>query len=165
MRLIGAALLTAAGLLLGLMGAESLRARVRRREALCRLLGEMAFELERFKTPLPALFASLARQSQGEAGLLCRRMALGLTQLGERTAAEIWAWAVSALPPVERTVLLPLGDVLGRYGAQEQLLALERVRTAMEREADGARRALEEKGRMYVSVAAAGAAALAVLLL
>lgn len=165
MRLTGACLLTAAGLLMGLLAADGLRQRVRLLESLGRLLEGMAFELERFKTPLPALFTQLAAQLEGEAALVCLRMAAGLSQPERRPFAELWGAALDTLPARERRLLLPLGTVLGRYGAEEQLRALTGVQAAVERAGDEARRALEKKGRVYVGVSAAGAAALAVLLL
>ena len=165
MRLTGAALLMLAGLLLGLLAAQGLRDRVRRREGLRQLLERMSFELERFKTPLPELFGLLAAQTEGEAGTLCRRVSEQLEQPERRPFSQIWSGAVSALPAVERAALLPLGDVLGRYGAQEQVRALEAARAAMARAEDQARGEQREKSRIYVGVPAAAAAALAVLLL
>lgn len=164
MRLFGAALLAAAGLLLGLLAADELQRRVRRRESLGLLLERMAFELGRFKTPLPAVFAELT-QLDGEAGALCRRVSEGLERLGQQTMPAIWAQAVQPLPAVERAILTPLGSVLGRYGVEEQLRALSAARTDMARAAAQARKDRQEKGRIYVGASAAGAVALAVLLL
>ena len=165
MRLIGAALLTAAGLLAGLSAADGMRRRADRRSELVRMLAWMEFELSRFSTPMPALFERLAEQLTGEAAALCRRVCEGLRSLGSRTLADIWGAALEQLPPAERQILLPLGQVLGRYGTREQLMALSACRNAMERARDEAQTALRERGRMTVGVSAAGAAALAVLLL
>ena len=165
MRLAGAALVTAAGFLAGLGVWNGLRERADLRRSLCRMLALMEFELERFRTPAPALFALLADRLEGEAGALCRRMCRGLETLGQRPLEEIWGEALGALPETERRILLPLGQVLGRYGAEEVLSALASCRVTMERAWDEARTALRERGRMAVGVSAAGAAALAVLLL
>ena len=165
MRLTGAALLILAGLLLGLSAADDMRRRALRRAGLTAMLERMSFELERFKTPLPALFDRLSAQMDGAAAVLCARMRDGLRQLPEGGAPAVWAGALEGLPETERAILLPLGQVLGRYGAGEQLLALEAARAAMAEAAAEARQALREKGRMYIGVSAAGAAALAVLLL
>ena len=165
MRLTGAALLTLAGLLAGVLAAERLRRRVLLRQQLGQMLEQMAFELGRFKTPLPVLFPALAEQLSGPAGELCRRAAQALADGDRPPMARIWAGAVEALPERERAILLPLGSVLGRYGAEEQLRALHRARAAMARAEAEARTALGRKGRVYVGVSTAGAAALAVLLL
>ena len=129
------------------------------------MLALMAFELGRFCTPLPRLFEKLTELLEGEAAALCGRMACGLERLGERELRQIWAEALRPLPASERKMLLPLGEVLGRYGAEEQLRAVEACRTAMERAREEAADALREKGRVYVGLSAAGAAVLAVLLL
>lgn len=164
-RAAGALLLTAAGLLAGLAAAGRMRQRVEEREALERMLERMEFELGQFSTPLPAMFERLADQLPGSAGGLCRRVCAGLPALGERSMADIWAAALESLPEAERQVLLPLGQVLGRYGAEEQRLALAVCREAMARAAEEARTTLRERGRMTVGVSAAGAGLLAVLLL
>lgn len=165
MRLTGAALLMAAGLLTGLRMADRLQKRCALRTELERMLALMAFELGRFRTPLPQLFEKLSAGLEGEALTLCCRMTSGLDRLGERTLDGIWAEALEPLPPPERKILLPLGNVLGRYGAEEQLRAVESCRAAMERSQCEAQAALRERGRMYVGLSAAGAAVLVVLLL
>lgn len=165
MRLTGAALLLAAGLLAGLAGADGLRCRAALRADLCRMLELMGYELERFHTPLPELFQKLCALMDGQAGGLCRRMRAGLDQLGRQELAEIWAQALTPLPATERNILMPLGAVLGRYGAQEQLQAVTAARLEMEQARDRARLEQQEQGRMVVGLSAAGAALLAVLLL
>ena len=165
MRLTGAALLVGAGALAGLAGADALRRRAALRAALCRMLEMMGYELERFRTPLPDMFQKLSVLLEGQAGELCHRMGSGLEQLGERELAEIWTDALAALPTAERGILLPLGAVLGRYGAEEQLRAVTAAQLEMEQARDRARLELQERGRMVVGVSAAGAALLAVLLL
>ncbi len=164
-RLMGALLLTAAGALAGLGAVGRLRERAEGREELAALLERMEFELGRFSAPLPELFGRLAGQFPGPAGALCRRVSEGLLSLGDRSMEEIWGQALETLPATERRLLLPLGQVLGRYGAEEQRMALAACREAMERAAAEARDALRERGRMTVGVSAAAAGLLAVLLI
>ena len=165
MRLAGAALLTAAGMLAGLLQEERLRDRAERRESLCRVLDMMEFELERFRTPLPALFEKLSEQMDGDAGAFCEKVAEGLRKRQERDMAGIWRSALQTLPASERKLLASLGGVLGRYGAEEQLRALAACARDMERARDEAREEARRKGRLWVGLSAAGAAAAAVLLL
>ena len=129
------------------------------------MLTLLEFELGRFRTPLPELFEKLSAQLDGEAADLCRRVRKGLDGLGRREVDEIWREALGALPVRERRILLPLGTVLGRYGAEEQLAAVSACRAEMDRARAAAEDALRERGRMYIGVPAAGAAVLAVLLL
>ena len=165
MRLTGAALVTAAGLLIGLLQARRLRDRAERRAELCRMLDGMEFELARFRTPMPALFALLSERLAGDAAALCRDIADGFAAGDGRDMAALWADGIGTLPGPERRILASLGPVLGRYGAEEQLRALESCARDMERARDEAREELRERGRLWVGLSAAGGAALAVLLL
>ena len=165
MRLIGALFITAAGLLAGLTVAGSLRAAVARRDSLCRMLELLEFELGRFHTPLPEVFADLAERTDGAGESLCRRMIVGLDSLGEQALGTIWTDALGELPVRERDVLQPLGQVLGRYGAQEQLQALALCRRDMEQARDEARAKVRERGSVYAGLSAAAGAICAVLLL
>lgn len=165
MRLMGAALLSLAGLLLGLGAVRELRADIRRREELCRMLEGMAFELERFHTPLPELFDILSRQTGGAAHILCRNIREGVSELGRVRFSEIWSQGLEALPTVEREILCPLGSVLGRYGTEQILPALENCRREMERAKAAAGTRAEENGRVYIGLCTAGGLMLAVVLL
>ena len=165
MRLAGTALLTAAGLLAGIIQAQRLRDRAERRAEICRMLDRMEFELDRFRTPLPALFERLAEQLEPETAALCKRIAGDLAAPGERDLAAIWAAAVRPLPSAERRILAPLGGVLGRYGAEEQVRALASCARDMERARDEARREAREKGRLWVGLSTACAGLAAVLLI
>lgn len=165
MRLTGALLLTAAGLMAGLSGAGRLSRRAGMREALCRMLAMLGFELGRFRTPLPALFELLARRLDGEGAALCRRTAEGLETLGERDFSQIWEAALEPLPEQERDILLPLGTVLGRYDAQEQAQAVARCLRDMELARDSARAEAGEKGRVYTALGGAAGVMLSILLL
>ena len=73
--------------------------------------------------------------------------------------------ALGELPDRERDILLPLGQVLGRYGAQEQMRALTLCRRDMERARDEARARVRERGSVYAGLSAAAGAICAVLLL
>ena len=64
-------LLTASGFGWGLCSSAGLRRELREREELCRMLALATFQLTRFRTPLPELFALLAAQRSGRASALC----------------------------------------------------------------------------------------------
>ena len=165
MRLIGAALVTAAGALAGLLDVQRMRERAQLLEELVRMLDMIEYELSRFRTPLPELFGKLAGQMEGRTGLFCGEVARGLERLGERDMAGLWRDALALLPREAAAPLVPLGPLLGRYGAEELVRAAAGCGQAMERERDRAWRQLRERGRVTVGLSAAGAAALAVLLL
>lgn len=165
MRLMGAVLLSLAGLLLGLGAVRELRADIRRREELCRMLEGMAFELERFHTPLPELFETLARQTGGAVNAFCHSICEGTSELGRVRFSELWSRGLETLPRREREILRPLGSVLGRYGTEQMLPAVESCRREMEQAKDAARARAEEKGRVYIGLCTAGGLMLAVMLL
>ncbi len=165
MRLMGAALLSLAGLLVGLMAAGALRRDVRCRRELVRLLEAMAYELERFRTPLPELFQSLSYQTEGAALALCERLLEALPSLGEVRFQALWESSLASLPSREREILRPLGSVMGRYGTEQILPALENSRREMERAGAEAQSRWETSGRVYIGLCTAGGLMLAVMLL
>lgn len=161
-KLLGGCLLAWAGVWSGLMAAGRLAASVSRCGDWCRMLEILSFELTRFRTPLPELFGSLSDRLEGMPGEVCERAASGLEEDGFQA---VWREALSDVPPEEREILRPLGDVLGRFGAEEQAAcvdaALERM-TALWQERQRTRR---ERSRVYVGVLSAGGLLLAVLLM
>lgn len=163
MRLLGGGLLAGAGLWCGILAAAQLRRSAARCGSLCGMLELIAFEIARFRTPLPELFASLSERLTGPPGALCSRAAAGL-QAGLSFRA-VWRGALHDLPAAEREILLPLGDVLGSFGAEEQTAGLDaalfRMR-ALERERTAA---LRDRTRVCVGVCSAGGLLMAVLLL
>lgn len=165
MRLTGALFLVLAGLLAGLGAAGEMKKTVRRREELCLLLARMAYELGCFRRPLPELFSVLARQEEGAAGALCRGVADRLPELGRVSFEEIWRDGIAFLPPEERHILAGVGAVLGRYGAEQQLPALESCSRDMEMVLDKARARASELGRVYIGLCTGGGVLAAVLLI
>lgn len=164
MNMLGALLLAAAGLLGGLCAASAYRRQAEEARALCQMLELMQFELERFRTPLPELFSALSDRSAGRAGELCRRASAALAADGVRFR-EAWTFACGGLSGAERQILLPLGDILGRYGAQEQTAALASALSDMRQYSDSLWAALREKCRLCVGLSTAAAVAAAVLLM
>lgn len=164
MKLCGALLLTASGLAAGLYAARQGYIRLSLCRSLCQMLRLISFQLERFLTPLPELFSALAGQVPGGAGTLCAAVAAKLENPGE-SFSDIWSRALEALPGEEREILLPLGQVLGRYAAAEQIAAVTAALRDMTALADTLGGQLREKSRVYIGLATAGGAMLAVLLL
>lgn len=164
MRLLGAVLVVLAGVLMGLQRAAELRRTVQDRAALCRMLEGLSYELGRFRTPLPEVFSGLCAQSEGVALSLCRAVSRRMN--GEQAAfSAAWAEETALLPPREREILAPLSGVLGRYGTEEQLPALERCLREMEGLlSEGQERRRERSGVCVGLWAAAGLMAAVVLI-
>jgi stage III sporulation protein AB len=127
------------------------------------MLERLAFELERFQTPLPQLFQTLAGQLEGVCGPLCQKTAEALAV--PMSFSQAWEQGLSVCDRSERALLEQLGGVLGRYGSAEQLRAVERCRQSMEQALAEATRQRREKGRLYVGLSTVGGLLAAVLLL
>lgn len=165
MKLLGGALVVLSGFLMGLQTVERLRSDVKRRSALCGMLEGLSYELGRFRTPLPDAFSALCAQSEGAALHLCRSVSEALSQPEPAVFSKAWARALDGVPGREREILSPLGSVLGRYGTEEQLSALERCRRDMERLLTEGRDRLRERGRVCVGLWAAVGLMAAVVLI
>ncbi len=163
MRLCGAFLLAAAGLWCGLAARAGLAGKVKVCGELCRLLELLAFEIGRFQTPLPDFFAERASSFDGAAGDFCRALAGELSNGG--SLSESWLRQTAALPPEEREILRPLGHVLGGYGAEEEVAAVEAALHRLARLRETRARDLREQGRVRVGLCSAAGVMLAVLLL
>lgn len=163
MRLIGGGLIAAAGLWCGLLAARRLERELERCAMYIRMLELLAWELERFKTPLPELFSTLAAALEGEPARLCQSLAHGL--LSGEDAGSLWREALLAAAAQEREILLPLGSVLGRYGAPEQAASVLAVKERMEDLCRERRNGLRERRRVLIGIGTAGGIFLSVLLL
>jgi stage III sporulation protein AB len=163
MKVLGAAMMTLAGLLMGQMARRSLRRRVDRRQSLCRMLELLGFELGRFQRPLPGLFQGLGLRLTGQTGQLCILVGEALSR--GVPFPEAWALLLAPLEPEEREILAPLGQVLGCYGAEELLDSVAQCREDMARALSQARRDLQERGKIYMGLSTVGGLMLAILLM
>ena len=167
-RLMGAALFAGGCAVLGYRAAACLRARV---QAVGQMAGGLALlegELELSAPPLSQLMARGAARSQGPARTLFQDCAQGLTRLDREDFPSLWRRLTAErteLGAEGQAVLLPLGETLGRCGADRQLEALSSARRRLEAlsarlEADSRR-----QGRVYQALGLSGGAFLVILLL
>ena len=167
-RLIGAVLVAAGCAWGGFQAAEGMRRRARTLRELSSGLALVERELELTAPPLERLMAGVAARSQGVAGALFSDCARGMSHLDEEDLPSLWRRLVeerSGLGREEREILLPLGDLLGRYDSRTQGEAVAAVRRRLEElagrvEAEGRRR-----GRVYQALGLSGGAFLVILLL
>lgn len=163
---LGAVLLLLGGTALGLGAAEGLRGKVRTLEELEGGLELLERELQLRLTPLPELLEALGpRCAPGVAALF--DTCLKEIQAGQGVARG-WARGVeglSACSEDSRRALAPLGQVLGRYEAQEQCQAIAAVRQELLRlrrlQWEDSRRL----GRVYSALGATAGAFCAIVLL
>ncbi len=164
-KLLGAALVTLASLLGGGEAARRLKRRSEALEELAFGLGLLGFELESFRRPLPELCRHLSGQAPGAAGQLFERLCQGLEQQPGESFSGLWQKALGPLKGPERALLLPLGAVLGRYGAPEQRRALSLCQTRLEELAAEARERHRRNGRLYLGLGAALGAGISLMML
>ena len=158
-RLLGAALLSLAGALLGLGRRRERQKRLRLLRELDTGLGLMAEELTALHTPLPQLFARLRD-----------RPFFDLLHLGfSRSPGEadvLWTRAAEAqpLPPEEREILKSFAPAAGRYDADRQAAELNLLRRRLRERAALLETELNGPGKSLPTLGAAlGALAGAVL--
>ena len=168
LRLLGAALLAGGCGGLGFAAARGLARRAENLRVLLAALEGMERELSFRLAPMPELLERAA-ESPPPVGELFARCRAGLDELGERPLSRLWREAVAA-PPLgldgpARLALEELGDVLGRYGGEDQRAALDRVRGELARALERAVEETERQGRVYRALGLTAGAVLAILLL
>ena len=166
---IAGALLIALGCCwLGEGKARKLRDRERALNAVISALEQMSREMTLCLTPLPQLMERIGLQSPSPA----RELLLGCGQAMERLPQEpfsyIWkkqARKITCLNEQDIQALEPLGEVLGRYGAEAQADGIHAVAETLRAHHAGAMDDSRRLGRVYRAVGAAGGGALIIPLL
>ena len=169
LRALGVVLLVGSAGTLGVLAAARLQRRVTALRAVLGALELAERELSFRLTPIPELFASLARRALPPAGLCFGRCLEALDRLGEAGLGELWREAVAEtltdLSPRDRETLSALGEVLGRYDGAGQREALSLARAELSRALEGAEADRDCRGRMYAALGLTAGAFCAVLLL
>ena len=167
MRAMGAVLVVSCSTLLGLLTVGRSAQRLRSLQSLLSALDRMKAELGDLLAPLPELVRRL--EAEQPAGEFFARVSW-LAEKKRLPFREAWIQALEetealCLRPEERKALAALGDVLGRYEAETQCAAVERVRQrlALFRELEEKDRA--RKNRLSAALGAGAGITLAILLL
>lgn len=164
LKIIGAALLAAAGFGLGLGRIGAARRYIALLDDIDGALGRLGAEIALLHRPVPEIFLSLAEAGPGLTrgffaflGAECRCSPL----------SEIWGKAVGllGLRQNERRILESLGGVLGRYEAERQSAETELARRALRAEAEKLERELESAVRTYPALGLCAGAIVALMLL
>lgn len=156
-KLLGAALLTAAGALLGWERTGALRRRLALLRELSAGLGVMADELTALQTPLPRILERLRNRPF---------FALVHAGFGGEPFAELWTRAARApdLAPADREALASLGAVLGRYDADRQAAEIMLTRRRLDQSATVLEAELAGRAKNFTALGASFGAILAVIL-
>lgn len=169
MRLMGAALIAGASLVLGLTYIREQKRRLYTLCSLLELLKSFRGELATHMTPIPELTAALAQRAHGAAAALMFSLNTRLDHLGEKGFSELWAESVKEkldmLAADERDVVLNLGRSLGRYELEQQLMELDHCIEYLNGRISLYRSALPEKRRLGLGLACGAGALLVIVLL
>lgn len=156
-RLLGVALLTAAGALAGYGRTAALNRRLALLREVSDGLGRMADELTVLRSPLPVIFERL--RDLPFFRLLNAGFGLEPTDALWRRAAE-----TLELDRGSRQALSSLGTVVGRYDAERQAAELSLVRARLDEQARAMETELNGRAKNFTGLGAALGAILAVVL-
>lgn len=157
LKFAGAALLVAAGWLLGRHSTDALRRRAALLRSISVSLGVMADELAALSTPLPLIFERLRGRPFFEL------LAAGF---GGEPLPQLWRRAAEAqgFDAKDTEALSSLGAVVGRYDAPRQAAEIALVRRELDGSAAAVERELSGRAGSYAGLGAACGAILAVIL-
>ena len=167
-RLLGAVLVAAGAAWLGFGAAAEIGERVRALSDMAGGLAVLEQELELSGAPLPILMSHAAERSRGCARELFTACAGGLEDLEREAFSALWTrnlWEQKLLGEAGRSLMLPLGDVLGRCGWQDQRERIAHVRHRLEELASEEEARQRREGRVYRVLGLSGGAFLVILLL
>jgi stage III sporulation protein AB len=143
---------------IGLTAFLRLEARVKLLSAFSSLAGRLACEIGFRLTPLPEL--------PGRLPALKRFWdVMAYEPYGDETFREAWSRAASGLdlPAIDRALLLEMGEILGRYDAENQAKTLESLRRQLDLSLEAAREKRRTYGRLYALTGLLGGFLLAVI--
>ena len=167
-RLVGAVLVAVCCSWLGFCAAEELHKRTQALRQMAAGLVLLERELELGGPPLEQLLTRGADRSQGPARALFRGCARGLERLDEEEFSSLWRRQLSQrkeLGEEGQSLLLPLGNLLGRYDAEQQRDSIAAVRIQLEELAARSDTERRRQGRVYQVLGLSGGAFLVILLL
>jgi stage III sporulation protein AB len=145
---------------LGFLAFTRLNTRVKLLSAFSMLAGRLSCEIGFRLTPLPELPGRLPALKG-----FWEKMAY--LPYGEESYQEAWSRAVSSLDllPIDRALLCEMGEVLGRYDAENQARTLQTLREQLDISLECARERLKAHGRLYALAGVLSGLILAVMVL
>ncbi len=134
---IGAILLAGGAALIGISASSELTARVRTLAMFCRALEIMRSEIAEMLSPLESILQKLAREMPEPFCGFFSECAEEMKRRGDIPFGIIWKKQLShnaalTLGAREKEELVSLGNVLGRYSADEQRISIERTLRTLE---------------------------------
>ena len=166
--LVGAALVAGGCGWLGFQAAEDLRKKARSLRQMAQSLLLLERELELGEPPLQQLLERVAERSSGPAKELLEECRRGLLRLECEDFSSLWRRQVESREVFGKegqAILLPLGDLLGRYDGRAQGAGAAAARRALEELAGRLEEERRHRGRVYQALGLSGGAFLVILLL
>ena len=169
LRLLGALLISASSLALGLSYVAGESRKLSTLRSVLQLLREMRGELETRLTPLPELLEYAAGRCSGAGKDFAVCLMASLPQLGEREFFQLWDKGVAAclagLDSEDRETLQTLGRSLGRFELDRQLADMDACIETLENRAVACSSTLPEKKRLGLGMACSFGALLLIVLI
>lgn len=167
-KILGAILLVGAASVIGFGMKSRLELRVRSVRTMLNMLGIMRAEIGQALTPLPELLEKLAKIAPAPADAFFESCAEEMKIKPDVPFGIIWRRSLSradylGLCDEEREELSELGNVLGRYRSDEQVLAISHAMRALERISEAAESDRARLGKVYARLSIVCAAAVVII--
>lgn len=169
LRWIGAGLLLAGSVGLGVSGVRRLEQRVGALQAVSAAMELIQCELDFRAPPMRELLETAAAHSSEPAASFLYMCAEKAGRADGKPLAGLWRQCVTqrlaVLRDDEQECLISVGEVLGRYDVQSQRCALIRAREQLDAYLSAAVQERQQKGRVYGALSTAAGTFLVILLL
>lgn len=167
-KVLGAVLLIGSASVIGFSMSAKLNLRVRSIRVILSMLGIMRAEIGQALTPLPELFDKLVRIAPAPTDTFFKSCAEEMRKKNDVPFGIIWQKELLradylGLRKEEEEMLSELGNVLGRYRADEQVLAISHSMRCLERIAETAERDKMRLGKTYAKLSIVCAVAVVIV--
>lgn len=161
----GAALIAASGVLAGLYAAREFARRVREIEAMIDCLNRMQAEIALRLTPMDEIFKTLASQD-GPCAVFFDKLAAVLSGETDKALADLWQREAACLRPSKaRDILAALGPSLGCFDAEQECGAIAYTVEQLKTELARAQEENATQGTLFKRLGAAAGVGAAILFL
>ncbi|MBQ2839988.1 MAG: stage III sporulation protein AB [Oscillospiraceae bacterium] len=156
-KIIGALFLVGGATVLGISASVNLTVRARSLELFSRALGIMRSEIGERLTPLDELMYKLSQISPSPIDAFFKQCFDEMKKKTDIPFGLIWTKNIShaeylKLRPAESETLIALGNVLGRYGAEEQKTAIDHAVRCMDSMYLSAEKDKTRLGKLYAKL-------------
>jgi len=169
MKLMGAVFVLVAGILVGYISLYEEKNRINRIKELCNATDIMCGEMASKQSPLNTLLICASKNTNAELRQFFEHIDKSFDALGEKSFSDIWKEAAQEyllfLDGECFEAFLHLGNVLGRYGLEDQLSALTVFKNRLTRELELSSEKYPEKRKLGFGLAASVSTLLIIVLL